>query len=76
MNSSHSNKNNNTHRNSNTKKIVIIIVVKIKRIVILKYLVIEEVLLEIKTTVVVEGSLNSKLPTIWRVEKQMRSRVK
>jgi len=55
---------------------VIIIVVKIKRIVILKYLVIEEVLLEIKTTVVVEGSLNSKLPTIWRVEKQMRSRVK
>ena len=24
--------------------------------------------------VVVEGSLNSKLPTIWRVEKQMKSR--
>ena len=23
---------------------------------------------------VVEGSLNSKLPTIWRVEKQMKSR--
>ena len=25
-------------------------------------------------TEVVEGSLNSKLPTIWRVEKQMKSR--
>ena len=23
---------------------------------------------------VIEGSLNSKLPTIWRVEKQMKSR--
>ena len=23
---------------------------------------------------IVEGSLNSKLPTIWRVEKQMKSR--
>ena len=26
------------------------------------------------STVVIEGSLNSKLPTIWRVEKQMKSR--
>ncbi len=25
-------------------------------------------------TPVIEGSLNSKLPTIWRVEKQMKSR--
>ena len=27
-----------------------------------------------KNTIFIEGSLNSKLPTIWRVEKQMKSR--
>ena len=26
------------------------------------------------TSYIIEGSLNSKLPTIWRVEKQMKSR--
>ena len=25
-------------------------------------------------SIMIEGSLNSKLPTIWRVEKQMKSR--
>ncbi len=29
---------------------------------------------KLKAVCFIEGSLNSKLPTIWRVEKQMKSR--
>ena len=56
--------------------VVVVVVVVVVVLVVAVVVVVVVVLVVPVVVIIVEGSLNSKLPTIWRVEKQMRQAVK